>query len=110
PEMILTSGGTKSAIVATTAGSTNYNDLIKLYPNPVTNGILNLETTDFGDNIQVNIYDIMGKKIVEKNYYNQENIKIQLVGLKETFLVSVHSGKKDFVNQLIFNRLINSKK
>lgn len=47
----------------------------KLYPNPVTNGVINLVTNDLkGSNIDVNIYNVTGKLLLTQKYENVSNV------------------------------------
>lgn len=76
----------------------NNNQLI-VYPNP-TNGIINLKFTK--NNIkQIQVFDIVGKKIIEKTEINQ-NEMIDLSNFKNgIYIIKTQTGNEIFITKIV---------
>jgi hypothetical protein len=62
------------------------NDIdVKVYPNPVTNFMNLALSLEENSDIQVEVYDVTGKKVIAKNY---ENIRQQTLNLNTEALTS----------------------
>jgi hypothetical protein len=78
---------------------TNYSILV--YPNP-NNGQFTLEFSETNQNILVEVFDIMGKKVYSKNSsvsINQINIAEQPKGI---YLVKVTANNQVFTEKIIY--------
>lgn len=77
---------------------------LKIYPNP-SKGNFNIElNSDSSENIQINIYDIRGREILNRSYKanNSFNQNINLQDAKSgVYLVSISDGTKKTVKRII---------
>lgn len=73
---------------------------ITLYPNPVRNGRLNIETNEQIDNIE--IYNLLGSKVFDKkSLYNQAlDLSILNTG---TYIIKLSTGEKTINKKIIIN-------
>src|SRR5690554_5020445 len=75
---------------------------IKFYPNPV-NDNLKIELPNVEQKVDVIITDIMGKKVSEKTFINEQNLNLSFSGLSEgTYIVVIKTDSN-------FSRLIVEK-
>lgn len=77
------------------------NDLVKIYPNPTTNGSINIDLSLTKENLQtIEIIDLSGKVIMNRNTFNQNNLVLNNL-TKGTYFVrlnlSEHTITKKFV-------------
>lgn len=86
-------------LVQCSLSNTQFNrDKIAIYPNPVSTGILNLNSNE-KTNLKVEIFDFLGRKIFEKDQVN--NI-LDISRLKKgNYLMKIMSDKKNQTEKLI---------
>ena len=85
-------------------------DILKqiiIYPNPVSN-ILYIQLNDLSKQVQINVFDVMGRRILKKEIINEKEITIDLSGYEEgTYLIEFRTGDMRTVREVIH---INSQK
>ncbi len=75
---------------------------ITLYPNPVKNNNLNIYFSKNIDNLNISIYDIYGKEIMNKKYINIKNINIPTKSLeKGMYFINFIIEDKKYTNKII---------
>ncbi len=76
-----------------------------VYPNPVSN-TLNITSKDFNTDINISIYDILGKKALDKVVrINNNNLSLDISNLKTgNYLVKITNGKKYFTEKIFVLR------
>lgn len=78
-------------------------DSFEIYPNPTT-GIVNLKFNTNSD-VNVNLYDIRGRGVYNKNFANTSNKFNQQLNLSNlsagVYILNVQSGDKKFVKKII---------
>ena len=65
-------GSDKTGVIKTTEPSSSYTNYIRFYPNPVSEGYLNLEIlTDFNENVTLHLYDLCSRVV----YYEELSLE-----------------------------------
>lgn len=74
-----------------------------IFPNP-NNGSFNIKYTPFSDNVKINVFDISGRAIFEKQYSPSGNFN-EIINLQNAsrgvYLVSVLDGSKKIVKKIV---------
>ncbi|MCH8317365.1 MAG: PKD domain-containing protein, partial [Bacteroidetes bacterium] len=85
-------------------------DILKqiiIYPNPVSN-ILYIQLKDLSKQVQINVFDVVGRRILKKEIINEKEISIDLSGFEEgTYLIEFRMGDMRTIRKVIH---INSQK
>jgi len=85
-------------------------DILKqiiIYPNPASN-ILYIQLKDLSKQVQINVFDVVGRLILEKEIINEKEISIDLSGFEEgTYLIEFRMGDMRTIRKVIH---INSQK
>lgn len=85
-------------------------DILKqiiIYPNPASN-ILYIQLNDLSKQVQINVFDVVGRRILKKEIINEKEITIDLSGYEEgTYLIELRMGDMRTVKEVIH---INSQK
>lgn len=72
-----------------------------LYPNPIKN-ILNIELDDYNDEISINIFNLLGQKLLSSSYSNQKNVKIDCSSFEEgIYNVTIKVNQKTYFRKII---------
>ncbi|MEN8120132.1 MAG: T9SS type A sorting domain-containing protein [Bacteroidota bacterium] len=75
---------------------------ISIYPNPVTNGIINIRTQNFNENSIIKILNIQGKEVVNAKFQKQSTNVLDVSSLKTgIYIVNVMDGGKISNTKLI---------
>ncbi len=73
---------------------------IKIYPNPTNNGQVTIENSkNLSSNFSVEIVDVLGRKVAEKQMIARENITLVLS--KGTYFAKINDGKSVVVKKIM---------
>ena len=79
-------------------------DQISLYPNPSTNGILNLSIKMLSNEASLHIYNVLGKEVFKKSNL-QEQERINLKALQNgVYLAVINNGNTSTSKKIILNK------
>ena len=93
----LTSGCVYPFLASLSTGSFN-TDKISIYPNPVTDGVININSTLLGSK-QIALYDITGRQVL---YTNTSNNTINVTNLKSgVYLLNITAENKAVTKKII---------
>ena len=77
-------------------------DVIKLYPNPVNNGLFTLETKDLRGEMTITITDAAGRTVHSLNMNAENSTQINVAQLeKGMYIVNIHHNNKTFNQKII---------
>ncbi len=80
-------------IIITGITSNTFENDLKLYPNP-NDGNFTIELNGLYESVQMNVYDLTGKRIAENNYTNKNQLNVNLTHLQNgTYLIELISNK-----------------
>ena len=75
-----------------------------IYPNPFKEHISISFNEEMSGNIEVQVYDMLGRMVFEKSYIATESLKIILTGLPvSNYVLKVKANKKQFIKKIIKN-------
>ena len=69
------------SLLLTLAQPENFKEEVQIYPNPVTNGIVNIQADIEIKSYNVNIYDVMGKMVLRSSNINANRIELSESGM-----------------------------
>jgi hypothetical protein len=89
-------------ITVSTLGQSNFNfnKNVMIYPNP-SNGYFTVKCDDFSDNIKIDLFDYIGKRIFSKLYLSTNQIDLQVNQSGIYFLRIQNGNNKIFVSKII---------
>jgi hypothetical protein len=76
---------------------------LKIYPNPATGGLLNIELSNMSVTSIISIFDINGKLLREQKVKDQLKTSIEVNYLPGIYLVNVASGQQKTSGKLFIN-------
>ncbi len=79
------------------------NSRLKIYPNPATGGLLNIELSNMSVTSIISIFDINGKLLREQKVKDQLKTSIEVNYLPGIYLVNVASGQQKTSGKLFIN-------
>jgi len=79
----------------------NDEDAVSLYPNPSDGGRFMIILPGSGENAVVSIYDILGKRVYEKNAQGSNTIQINSQLRTGVYMVRIKSSAGSFTKKLI---------
>jgi hypothetical protein len=83
---------------ASTLNVSTFEDTVfKLYPNPVTNGVLSIESS-YKETINVEIYNMFGKQVLTSKTSKNINVNTLNSGL---YLVKINQGSSSFTKKIV---------
>jgi len=91
--------------VSIKSNNANLEKFVEIYPNPTTN-VINLKFTEvMVDDIEIMIFDVLGKLVYSELYnkmYFEKNKSIDISGLKQgNYIIKINSGKNSVNKKLI---------
>jgi len=79
------------------------NSRLKIYPNPSTGGLLNIELGDLSVSSIISIFDANGRLLREQQVYDQPKASLDLHFSPGMYLVSVNSGQRNTSGRFLVN-------
>ena len=81
-------------------------DSFKVYPNPVTDGQVNIKTSNFEGEATVNLYNMMGQRVIEspKSFEANGKMNINLGNLQSgVYFIEINQNGVTAKERLIIN-------
>ena len=79
-------------------------DTIKIYPNPITDGILNLTLKTSSENTSLQLYNVLGKEVFKRsNLQSQERINLKALQ-NGVYLAVINDGNTSTTKKVILNK------
>ena len=75
---------------------------LSFYPNPVTNGVLNVKAQGFNENTIIKLFDMQGKEVFMNTIQNQSIYSIDVNYLDNgLYILSISDGKKSLYGKVL---------
>lgn len=75
-------------------GTTSFNSsTVSVYPNPTTKNIF-IDFSEMFKNIKINVVNVLGQLVFEKNYTNMSKIEFNIEGAKGIYFVNIENENK----------------
>ncbi len=84
----------------------NKTNLVKVYPNPLTQNKLTIELPQFYQQGQVSFIDLQGQKVLEQSFINLKNIKINLTQTsikKGLYIILIQADNDRYESKVIYH-------
>jgi hypothetical protein len=81
--------------------STNESEDINIFPNPVKNGLINIELNGATNSADIRIIDLNGKIVQEKTFLDQNLVQMGLNIAPGIYLMQIISGEKNIIKRIV---------